>query len=467
MSASNTAPTHSSTNYYLIIVFIAAFAGILFGYDTGVISGAILFITQKFALSPEAKGVVVSSVLFGALFGAIFSGRLSDLFGRKRLLVIDAIIFIVGTVIASLAHSIELLVIGRVIVGIAIGISSYIAPLYISEISPPKRRGALVSLNQLAITVGIFISYLVDYHYAGTENWRAMFMAGAIPALLLLIGMIFLPRSPRWLLSRGNEQETLMILRKIRGHEKLARDEFRQIKASLAKQQESSGKASWKMLFSKHVRPALLIAAGLAFLQQVTGVNTILYYAPTIFNMAGFHAATTAILATMGVGAIFVIFTVIALPLIDTLGRRPLLYIGTIAMTLSLGLLSLSFYLHADSSVLKWMSLISMVVFIAGFAISLGPIMWLMISEIFPLKVRGFGSSLATCVNWGSNWLVAITFPLLIESVSASGTFLIYAIIGLLTLFFIHHIVPETKGVTLEDIEKNLYAGKPARKLGK
>jgi len=448
--------------FYIVVAVIAALSGILFGYDTGVISGAILFIRDEFHLSAQMNGLVVSAVLFGALLGAIISGRLTDRFGRKRLLIADAIIFILGTLGSCLAPNIPTIIISRIIVGIAIGIASYIAPLYISEIAPSKYRGALVSLNQLAITIGILLSYIVNAAFANAHAWRWMLGMGIIPALFLFIGMIFLPYSPRWLMSRGREADALRALNKIHGESAAGREQLEIIKASLLQQ-----KGDWRILFSKAIRPTLWIAGGLALLQQVTGINTIIYYAPTIFQMAGFHSASAAISTTMIIGVAFVLFTLIALPLVDSLGRRFLLFTGLIAMSISLALLSGSFHLQSQASSLKWITLISMLVFIAGFAISLGPIMWLMIAEIFPLKVRGLGASLATAINWGSNWLVAITFLTLIEWLGAGGTFFIYFIISLFSILFTYLWVPETKGCSLEEIEANLYAGKPSRYLGK
>lgn len=448
-------------HFYVIVALIAAMSGVLFGYDTGVISGAILFIKDEFHLSATMNGLVVSAVLFGALLGAIISGRLTDRFGRKRLLILDAVIFILGTFGSCLAFNITSLVISRVVVGVAIGIASYIAPLYISEIAPAKHRGALVSLNQLAITIGILISYLVDAYFAESHAWRWMLGLGIAPAIGLFIGMWFLPYSPRWLMSRGKEAEALQALFKINGENAQIREQLEVIKASLLQQ-----RGDWRMLFSKAIRPTLLIAGGLALLQQVTGINTIIYYAPTIFQMSGFSSASSAISATTIIGVAFVLFTLIALPLVDSWGRRFLLFTGLVAMSVSLGLLSWSFHLGSHNTALKWLTLISMLVFIAGFAISLGPIMWLMIAEIFPLKVRGLGASLATCINWGSNWLVAITFLSLINSLGISRTFGIYFIISLISILFIYFLVPETKGCSLEDIEANLYAGKSPRYLG-
>lgn len=447
--------------FYITIAAIAGLAGILFGFDTGVISGAILFISKEFHLSPALNGVVVSSVLFGALVGAILSGRFNDIFGRKRLLITDGIIFIIGTVISAVSMSVGILIMGRIIVGIAIGIASYTAPLYISEISPKKYRGALVSLNQLAITVGILLSYIVDYYFAIAEAWRWMFMMGVIPALGLVIGMTFLPYSPRWIIFKGEPSRALKILKRIRNPDDDIEAEYKEIKESL-----KTKKKNWRVLFSKRVRGALIIGGGLAFLQQVVGVNTILYYAPTIFSFSGFPEAQTSILATMGIGVVFVIFTIVSLPFIDRLGRRPLLFIGMIGMIISLGALSWAFTRDLHSPELRWISFGSMILFIASFAISLGPIMWLMIVEVFPLEARGVGSSLATCINWASNMFVALTFLTLVKSIGASGTFFIYFLLGILGLLFIYFFIPETKGCSLERIEKNLYAGKRLRDLG-
>jgi len=454
---------HTKKNYYFVIITaIAALSGILFGYDTGVVSGAILFINDEFHLTAQTNGLVVSAVLFGALLGAMCSGRLADLLGRKRLLVADAIIFIVGTLITALGQNIEWITVGRIIVGIAIGVASYVSPLYISEIAPAKHRGALVSLNQLAITLGILLSYIVDFHFAETNAWRWMFGLGVLPAVGFLFGLFFLPDSPRWIASRGDSGKALTILNRLHGDASLAQTELTAIKETLKKPEQH-----WRILFSPFIRSTLAIGIGLAVLQQVTGINTIIYYAPTIFKMAGFHSASSAILATMSVGVTFVIFTLVAIPLIDTLGRRPLLLIGLFGMALSLLSLSWVFHDAGNSVSMKWMTIVSMLAYIACFAFSLGPIMWLMIAEIYPLRVRGVGCSLATAANWGSNLLVAFTFLSLVEAVGASGTFFIYFLISLLGIVFIFFLVPETKSVTLEQIEASLQAGMSFRKLGK
>lgn len=452
---------NTKDSYYVLIALIAGLAGILFGYDTGVMSGAILFIAKEFELSALTNGIVVSAVLLGAFFGAIFSGFATDRFGRKRVLVAVSLIFVVGTLITALVSSMLLFIFGRLVVGVAIGVASYCAPLYISEISPPRYRGALVSFNQLAISIGIFLSYVVDFYFARSENWRAMLGVGVIPALFLFIGMIILPHSPRWLVAVGNTDKAFSILHRIRGTQKEAYAELEEIIEA-----SSAEKGTVRELFSPQLRPVVWIGALLAIIQQVTGINTILYYAPTIFTLAGFESDTASILATMGIGAIFVLFTAIALPLIDRWGRRPLLILGLFGMLAGLILLSLSFTVFKDQHQGHLVSILSMLLYIASFAISLGPVMWLMIAEIYPLKVRGIGASFATCVNWASNYLVTITFLTIVAAIGASGTFLVYGAFCVLSLLFVYFFVPETRGVTLEQIEGNLFAGKPWRELG-
>ncbi len=450
-------------HYYLLMALVAALSGILFGYDTGVMSGAILFIVKDYPLTAGENGIVMGAVLFGALAGAIFSGRLTDVFGRKKLLLVVACIFMVGSLATAVARSVEELIAGRIAVGVAIGIASYTAPLYISEISPHKQRGALVALNQLAISIGILISYIVDYCFAYTENWRWMLGLGFVPGLFLFVGMLSLPDSPRWLLSKGHLGQARRVLQKIRGSKAEIDGELEAIQLTLKKES-----AKWTDVFSKTVRPVLWIGFALAFIQQVTGINTILYYAPSILEMSGFGSSTTAILATMGIGAIFVLFTVISLPLIDWLGRRPLLIAGLIGMGVGLAAMAWLFSKSTElDPSLHWIALISMLLYIACFAFSLGPIMWLMIAEIYPLKVRGIGASLATCVNWASNLLVTATFLKLVQLIGAAGTFSVYFVFSILSIFFIYYFVPETKGVSLEEIEENLYSGKGWRKLGR
>lgn len=437
-------------SYVVMAAAIAAVAGILFGFDTGVISGAILFIKNQFHLSDTMKEWVVSSVLVGALIGSFVSGSFADRYGRKRLLIITSLIFIVGTLGCAYTPNIPILITSRFVIGFAIGIASFAAPLYISEISPREYRGALVSLNQLAITIGILVAYLVDMAFVHThDTWRWMFGFGIIPAAFLFFGMLFLPRSPRWLVSVGNITKAKETLKRIRGFF-YEESELEGIQKSIVKD------THWTMLFQRWLLPAVVIGLGLGLLQQFTGINTIIYYAPTIFQMTGVDSNAGAIYATVGVGVVNVLFTIIALPLIDKWGRRPLLLTGMSLMLVSLILMTLSFNYAAHAAYLRWFALGSMLIFIAGFAISLGPIMWLIIAEIFPLEIRGFATSVMVSASWLFNFIVAQTFLTLIHHVGQSGTFMIYAVICFLGLIFVQRRVPETKGVTLEQIEMTL-----------
>jgi sugar porter (SP) family MFS transporter len=437
--------------FVYILAFIAALGGLLFGYDTGVISGAMLFVRTRFNLSADMQGVVVSAVLLGAFLGALFSGRMADHFGRRKTIITVALLFALGSLGTALAPNVTWLIIGRIIVGIAIGVSSYNAPLYIAEIAPPSIRGALVSLNQLAITFGIVVSYLVDYYYADGGHWRMMFGLAVLPAVVLIIGMFFLPETPRWLVSKGRDAEAVATLKRIRVPEEVE-PELAMIKSTF----QSETKGVWKSLAQGWVKSALVIGIGLAFFQQVTGINTIIYYAPTIFEFSGFKSADAALLATIGVGVVNMLMTVVALRLLDKWGRRPLLFTGLIGMIVSLIALTVAFALPNLSDSLHWITVASLMVYVASFAISLGPIFWLMISEIYPLDIRGVAMGISTMANWGFNWLVALTFLTLVNTIGISSSFGLYAILGILALIFCYLKVPETKGKSLEEIEMQL-----------
>jgi len=441
---------------YAISLF-AALAGLLFGYDTGIISGAILFIKKDFSLSSFQIEVVVSAVLFGALIGSGLSGKLTDRFGRRKILVLTAVTFIIGSLCTAISPNIACLIMGRIILGVAIGVGSFTAPLYLAEIAPRHIRGLLVSLNQLAITIGIVFSYLISYYLQGRWSW--MLGLGVIPAAILLVGALFLPESPRWMVLKGLDRKARAILQRIRADKNINK-EFSEIQQTVYLEKESR-----QLLFAKWVRPILWISLGLSFFQQVTGINTIIYYAPIILQMAGFKQAGGAILATLGIGIINVLFTLIVLPLIDRWGRRPLLLLGLSGMFISLLVMGIAFY-YPGFSALRGVAVASMVLYIASFAMSLGPIMWLIISEIFPLSIRGVGASLAISVSWGFNMLVALTFLTLIQFMGPSYTFWLYSFLCILGWFFVYFIVPETKACSLEHIEKNLHQGLPSRKLG-
>ena len=444
-----------NNRFVIIAAAITAIGGLLFGYDTGVISGAILFIREAFTLSSSAQEIVVSAVLIGAVIGASISGVLADKYGRRIMIILASIIFGVGAIFTALTPNIYALIAGRIGVGIAIGMASFIAPLYIAEVAPYNIRGALVSLNQLAITVGIVISYLVDFIFAASGEWRWMLGLAVVPSIVLGIGMYFMPSSPRWLLSKGIADRARSVLEKIRNTTNVDA-EMKEIKDSLAVERESK----WSDLLDPAIRPALTIGIGLAVFQQLTGINTVIYYAPTILLFAGLQSAAVSILATAGIGVINVALTVVAILLIDRIGRRPLLIFGLIGMVISLAILGIDFALPGLSGSLGWLAVISLMLYVGSFAIGLGPVFWLMISEIYPLKIRGRAMSTATVVNWGMNLLVAITFLTLIQKLGTPGTFWLYGIIGIGAIVFVYFRVPETKGKSLEEIERLCYLGK-------
>jgi sugar porter (SP) family MFS transporter len=447
--------TSVGSRFVIVVAGIAALSGLLFGYDTGVISGALLFITPQFNLGPVGQAQVVCGVLFGATFSSLVSGRLTDRFGRKKTILGTALLFAIGSVLCAMAPSVNLLVAGRVVLGIAIGVASFAAPLYISEMSPPAIRGALVAMNQLAITMGIVLSYLIDFLFSRSGDWRLMVLLGAVPAVLLAIGILWLPESPRWLILNSQEEEARRVLKLARASDDVE-EEMTDIRTAMADE-----KGDWREFFSAKLRPALIIGLGLGFFQQFTGINTIIYYAPSIYKAAGLADNSSTILATTGVGAINVAMTVVSLALIDRLGRRPLLIAGNIGMMLSLAALSLAFLLHAGPDVLKVVGVGSTLVYVAFFAISLGPIFWIMISEIYPLRIRGFAMSVATAVGWLSNMVVSFTFPVLLAQFGAGSTFAGFTLITVASLVFACLIVPETKGLSLEQIEKQERSWKP------
>lgn len=440
---------HSSS--VRLISAIAAVGGLLFGYDTGVISGALLFIKETWTLTAFEQGWIVSSVLVGAILGAVLSGNLTDRLGRKKIIVITALAFFVGSLATALARSPLELMIYRGLIGFAIGIASYTVPLYISEIAPDDKRGALVSLNQLAITVGIVLSYLIDGVFAKVEHgWRYMMRVGVVPALLLAAGMLLVPETPRWLISRGRAEKAKEALRRIYGDCDEAA-EVSKIRGSMLHEEQGS----FRELAAKWMRPALIVGIGLMFIQQATGINTIIYYAPTIFQLAGFESEVSAISATVGIGVINVLMTIVSIRLLDKLGRKPLLYIGLCGMIASLAVLGGAFYSGSAGGALKVVSVLSLIVYVAAFAVSLGPICWLVISEIYPTQIRGLAMSVATVANWSFNLVVALTFLPLVEFLGTAYTFWGFAVVGVWALWFCKAKVPETKGKSLEEIENN------------
>jgi SP family galactose:H+ symporter-like MFS transporter len=456
---SESATRASGTPFIYVAALFAALGGLLFGYDTGVISGALIFIRKAFGLSTFQQELVVSVVLVGAAAGALLGGRFADRVGRRRTLLVTSIIFIAGAIACAEAGAVSVLVAGRAIVGLGIGLASTAVPLYISEVSPAESRGWQVSLFQLAVTVGILTAYLVDYAFSASEGWRWMLGLAVIPGVLLGAGMLFLPETPRWLAEHGDLDTARGVLRKIRGTNDVAA-EFEEIQKTLA---ESEEHGRWSDLWMPAVRPALTIGVGLAIFQQVTGINTVIYYAPEIIQKAGIQSASGAILATAGIGLANVLMTVVSMWLIDRSGRRSLLLVGIGGMIVTLAVLGLAFRVSTNSGALAQIAVVTLMAYVASFAISLGPIFWLLIAEIYPLKIRGIAEGTAAGANWAANFLVSLTFLTLVEWLSPSWTFWLYSLLSVAAWIFSYYLVPETKGRTLEEIERSWHAKRRLR----
>lgn len=450
----------------LLIAVIAATGGLLFGFDTGVISGALPFLKQYWHLSDASIGWITTTVLIGAVVGAMSSGKLSDIIGRKKMIIVNAVIFTIGAVGCSYAPTVSVLIIMRVIIGIAIGITSYVVPMYIAEISPARFRGALVTLNQLMITIGILLSYITDYLLSNDNNyesWRSMFLVGSVPAVVLLVGMFFLPETPRWLFSKTRWDEGKSILITLENPDLVGQilvDMKNEVTLS------SQNTASAKEIFKPWLRAPLIITIGIFFFQQFSGVNTIIYYSPIIFKIAGIVSNTATIVPAIIIGSVNVLACFLSVFLLDKVGRRKLYFIGICGMIPSLALLGACFHFkEVLGSSLPVFAVLSIVCYIIFIAISLAPLGWLLISEVFPLNVRGVGMSIGSLAHWGFNAIVAFTFLKLVNSLGIDYTFWTYAFVCLVGLFWGYYYIPETKGKSLEEIENDWKAGYSPRDI--
>jgi len=405
----------------------------------------MLFLRTDFHLSDVQLEFAVGIALAGALVGSALAGYSTDRWGRRTVLLATGVGFGLFSVLSGLAFGLVSFSLARFFVGACIGVASLVTPLYLAEMSPAKIRGALVSLNQLAITVGIVVAYFVDFALAAGRDWRWMFMTAVFPALALIGGMFVLPESPRWLARKGFRERALQGFRRLgRGDE--AETELSEVELALQKEQEG-----FRALFQPGFRVAVLVGVGLAIFQQITGINTIIYYSPAILRMSGYPSAKAAILAAAVIGVANVLVTIVSISLIDRLGRRFLLLLGTAGMAVALALIGIAFHQHYAGTVIFY----EMIAYIVFFGIGLGPVVWLLISEIYPTKIRGKAMSLATLSVWGSNWLVAGTFLSLIRLSGPAGTFWIFSFVCSLAFGFCWAWVPETKGKTLEAIERH------------
>jgi sugar porter (SP) family MFS transporter len=444
---------HSSLAYVYLLAFVAALGGLLFGYDTAVISGAIGFMEEHFHLDEIQKGWVASCALLGCILGAAGAGVLSDAVGRKKVLLLSAVLFTISALGAALPTSVAQFVVARILGGLGIGMASMVSPLYIAEVAPARIRGRMVSLNQLAIVSGMVVVYYVNSLIANlgdnawnvASGWRWMFASGALPAAMFFLLLFLVPESPRWLTERGREDEALRVLERVGGREE-ALAQMQEIRQVLA--QESGSLAQ---LFAPGLRVPLVIALALAVLQQITGINVVLYYAPEIFKTAGVKA-TQAIGDTVTVGVVNMLFTLVAIWMVDKLGRKPLLLIGTVGMGVSLALLGGAF---AGQHVQGPWVLLCVLGYVAAFAMAMGPVVWVIMAEIFPTQIRGRAMSIATVCLWVACYGVSQTFPWMLKHLHGPATFWFYAGMCLLAVLFVAGYVPETKGKTLEEIERS------------
>jgi MFS transporter, SP family, sugar:H+ symporter len=437
------------------IFFFGALGGLLFGYDTGVISGAILFITEDFGLSAFMQGAVVAALLLGAMVGAALAGPLSDRIGRRRLIIAAAVTFTVGAIAAAVAPSAGTLVAARFVLGLAVGSAALVVPLYLSEIAPTEIRGAIASLNQMMIVVGILAAFIVNAILASSGDWRLMLGLAAVPSLILLVGMAFMPETPRFLVRTGEEGEAREVLDEVTTDTESPERKVREIR-EVEEQETGSG---LELLRARWIRPALVVAIGLAVLQQLIGINTIIYYAPTTLTSVG-YGPESAIYANLAIGALNVAMTVIAIRIIDRVGRKPMLLAGLVGMVASLTILGVSSEVLSEPNSAgdpaAVVTLLCLAGFIVSFAATWGPVVWVMLPEVLPLSVRGTAMGIAICLHWGANFLVSQSFPIMLEGWGPGPVFLGYAAIGVLAFVFVKALVPETKGRSLEEIEAGL-----------
>jgi MFS transporter, SP family, xylose:H+ symportor len=463
--------TGRNKSYILAITAVAAIGGLLFGYDTGVIGGSQLYFTEYFNLTKAEQGWAVSSALYGCLIGALLAGWVSTQFSRKSALLVSGLLFAISAWGSGMPESLSVLVIFRLIGGIGVGIASMAAPMYIAEIAPPKERGRLVSYYQLAIVIGFFSVFVATYVIGGgntsslspeeievlhkfnvERGWRIMFWSELVPAASFFILLFFVPNSPRWLIMKGRDEEAKIVLRKVTYSIEEADKEFGEIKNSVSKDYENKKVSA----FSKGLLFVLIIGVILSILQQVTGINAILYYGAEIFSNALGYGPEDALKQQLLLGAVNLVFTFVAIYQVDRWGRKPLLLMGTFGMFIGIGTLGLSIYFNQ----LGVISLIGMLTFIASFALSMGPVTWVILSEIFPNKVRSQAMSIAVAAQWLFNAIVANLFPIINGSEVNTATYngalpyFIFAFLSIVTIVFVWKFIPETKGKSLEEMEE-------------
>ncbi|MFI6853975.1 sugar porter family MFS transporter [Streptomyces sp. NPDC050416] len=442
-----------------LITIIATFGGLLFGYDTGVINGALPYMTEDLGLTPVTEGMVTSSLLLGAALGAVTGGRLSDARGRRRNILLLAVLFFVGALGCTLAPTTEVMIVARFVLGLAVGGASVTVPVYLAEVSPAERRGALVTRNEMMIVSGQLLAFTSNAIIAqvGGESggvWRWMLVIATVPAVVLWFGMLVMPESPRWLASQSRFGEALDVLRQVRSQAR-AEAELKEV-SGLAVKDEQAKLGGWQdMKSTPWVRKLMFVGFGIAIVQQITGVNTIMYYGTQILTDAGF-AADSALTANIANGVISVLATFVGIWLLGRVPRRPMLMTGQAGTTAALLLIGV-FSLVLPSGDARAFAVLAMTVtFLAFQQGAISPVTWLMLSEIFPMRMRGFGMGVAAVVLWLTNFVIGLVFPSLVSGIGISNTFFLFVVAGLLSLAFVKRYVPETKGRTLETLEAEL-----------
>ncbi len=456
-------PDFADTKTTVIFTCIlAALAGLMFGLDIGVISGAQKFIQAEFQVTDSVIEWIVSIMMAGAAIGALSAAWMAAKVGRKRSLILGAVLFVAGSLLCGMAWSPGVLIVGRLILGVAIGIASFTAPLYLAEIAPERIRGAMISLYQLMITIGILVAFLSDTAFSYSGNWRWMLGIIAIPGALFLVGVFFLPYSPRWLMMRGRKQEAEQVLQKLRGNAQEVGKEISDIEEQLKTPQRG-----WHLFQqNSNFRRSVGLGVLLQVMQQLTGMNVVMYYAPRIFESMGYNTESQ-MWFTAVVGLVNVLATFIAIAFVDKLGRKPILYVGFVVMAIGLGVVGTMMHLGIHTHAEQFFTVGMLLLFIIGFAMSAGPLIWTLCSEVQPLKGRDFGIGCSTFTNWAANWVVGVTFLSLLNGIGNAGTFWLYGAFNVVFILFTFWLVPETKGVTLEDIERKLMSGRRLREIGR
>ena len=436
------------------IYTFGALGGLLFGYDIASVSGAILFIQKQLHLNSWEQGMVVSSVLIGAIIGALGTSKFLDKYGRRKLLIWAAIIFTIGALGSGFAPEYWTLLVTRVILGIGVGITSALIPAYLHELAPKRMHGAVATMFQLMVMIGILLAYILNYTFQGMyTGWRWMLGFAALPAIILFIGAFFLPESPRFLVKIGKLDEARDVLMSTnKGDDKAVNTALSEIEDS-AKQQQGG----WKELFGADVRPALITGLGAAIFQQVIGSNSVIFYAPTIFTKVGWGVAA-ALLAHIGIGIVNVIVTVVAMLLMDHVDRKKMLTVGAAGMGLSLFVMATILKMDSGSRAAAYVSAIALTVYIAFYACTWAPITWVYIGEVFPLNIRGLGTSLCSATNWLADMVVSLTFPSMLAAFDIANTFIIYGVICVICIIFTNKFFLETRGKSLEEIEASMRA---------